>query len=1098
MKRNKVLLGLYVGLLTLAGGVVNAQTGTSDGKFYEIGPSNVGGAVSSLVVDCKDASRTTIYAGATTGGLFVKSSNVEILRNLYVKLGMDERLAEDTAIWHHVPFYDNSGREVSLPISCMTQDPDGNIYIGTGSDDYNYGSTYGRMSRKGKGIFRYNPAENKFDTIFTASGKIFNVVKDIEYIYRNNTLYLYVATSEGLYRLVHLEGTTWAPINDADPVFPGNVDEMVIARGRNIAFFSSGNQLWRLGQVATNGELTPINVSASNSAFGGTNTRIKLAVSQGSDTTFLYAMVIDQTGYMEGLYVTNNEQTWNVVTTSSVMPIIYNSGLNCGAIAIDPLNPRRVVIGGTNIMVGVGYVDGSYYQWTTASASEQQLNYGDYMGMVFSNSSFVHSGIHQIIPVWRIKDGVGYHTYYIATDGGVYSSIRNFSSENDLAGFRGENQGLNNVQLNGLAVCPDGTLISGANNNACPIIEAHLDHNITDPTFYRNQNYSWFDDCSRYLNHEANILWSGNGGAVAASAFQQVNPLSRRTIFTSAENANIGRSYADYLDYTNTTTWTSGQGFMTNEINGGPAIGSISLWETDTNTVFNGMVKMGVDTLGYILRKLNATNPNYDTVWLALPGTDSAVVIVRADTSINNDTIGVGTGRGSSFKMKRGDKAVFFSRANADYPFEYEYTSNNLYARDTVSVVNPIRSHMLAIASRSISSVSQDVPPVMGVWFSWAPTDFTKVWDSAEYRDGFTTQGLHEKLHFWSPIYTISRVSGTPSANYYPRHAVFSRDGLYAYVSVYDIENHRSMLLRLKGFKNIDFTQDNYTIRESVSVDKGSSSLIKVDTLRVGGNAWFPRAISSITVDGRNGQDRLVLTFEDDTNSYANVALVKNASKSSYIIEPIALGNSSMPAYCALVEDSTGNIYVGAEEGVYVRGNNGAWTVYNKLTGVPVTSIVQQTRKLPVRHNLTHTGITANHYAFAKTKWPRAIYFGTYGRGIFMDMEYVTDFENEVVNPEDYNPVDIPTVHATGAGSLNLYPNPVYGEANIALNAEVAGNAVLRVYDLSGRLVVNRNLGHVTEGEHLYTIDCTGMSKGMYLINVIIGGHTATAKMMVR
>lgn len=1072
---------------------MKAQNG---GGFYEIGPSNVGGEVSSLVVDCNDNS--TIYAGASNGGLFVKSTNVDFLHNLYVTMGKDEttasRLATDTAMWHHVPFYDENGREVVLPISCMVQEPNGTIYIGTGSDNYDNGSTFDRKSRKGKGIFRYVPEENMFYPIATATGNIFEVVNDMDLIFRDNTLYLYVATSDGLFRWIHREtgDIYWASINDNAPVFPGNVDEVVVSSSRNIAFFSSGNQVWRLGQVATSSDIAPINISSSNSAFGGTNSCIKLGLSQGSGEMYLYAMVIAQTGYMEGLYVTNNEQTWTTITTSSIMPLTYNSGKTCGAIAVDPSNPRRVVIGGTDVMVGEGFVDGAYYQWTTASASEQQLNYGDYMSTVFSNSSFVHSGIHQIVPVYRIKNGVGYHTYYIATDGGVYSSIRRGNT--DLAGFRSENKGLNNVQINGLAVCPDGTLLSGASSNACPVIEAHLDHNITDLDYYRNQNYSWFDNGTRIINHEANIIWTGNGGAVAASAFQQVKPQARRTIFTSAENGHIGRSYADYLDYTNTTTWTIGQGFLSSDINGGPAIGSISIWENDTNSVFNGMIKVGVDTLGYVLRK--KSNNTYDTVWLNLPGTDSAVVINRAANPIDNDTIAVGK-RGGAYQIKRGDKAVFHSRANADYPFEYTYTSNKL-AKDSITVKNPIRTHMLAIADRKIASQNQEPPQVTAVWFSWTPADFTKVWDSTEYRDGFSTEGMHEKLHFWSPIYSITREAGTPNANITPRHAVFSRDGLYAYVSVYDIENHRSMLLRLRGFKNMNLSQGNYDIRESVSVDKGSRSLIKVDTIKVAGSAWFPRAISSITVDNRANQDRLVLTFEDETNSYANVALVNNASKNSYTINSIALPNIEMPAYCALVEDSTGVIYVGTEDGVYVRGNNGAWTLYDKIAGVPVTAIVQQTHKLPVRHSLTHTGISPNYYAFAKTKWPRAIYFGTYGRGIFMDMEYVTDFENEVVDSSDYNNVGIPTVHATGAGKLNLYPNPVYGEANIALNAEVAGNATLRIYDLSGRVVVNRNLGYVSEGEHLYTVDCTGMSKGMYLINVIISGHTATAKMMVR
>ena len=68
----------------------------------------------------------------------------------------------------------------------------------------------------------------------------------------------------------------------------------------------------------------------------------------------------------------------------------------------------------------------------------------------------------------------------------------------------------------------------------------------------------------------------------------------------------------------------------------------------------------------------------------------------------------------------------------------------------------------------------------------------------------------------------------------------------------------------------------------------------------------------------------------------------------------------------------------------------------------------------------------------------------------------------------------------------------------MVLNVTAAGNGEMRVYDLNGRLVMRRNLGHISEGEHSYTIDCNGLAKGMYLVNVFVSGHTATAKMIVR
>ena len=45
---------------------------------------------------------------------------------------------------------------------------------------------------------------------------------------------------------------------------------------------------------------------------------------------------------------------------------------------------------------------------------------------------------------------------------------------------------------------------------------------------------------------------------------------------------------------------------------------------------------------------------------------------------------------------------------------------------------------------------------------------------------------------------------------------------------------------------------------------------------------------------------------------------------------------------------------------------------------------------------------------------------------------------------------------------------------------------------------MDSNLGYVAEGEHCYTLDCSGMNKGMYLVNLIIGGYTSAVKMVVR
>ena len=146
-----------------------------------------------------------------------------------------------------------------------------------------------------------------------------------------------------------------------------------------------------------------------------------------------------------------------------------------------------------------------------------------------------------------------------------------------------------------------------------------------------------------------------------------------------------------------------------------------------------------------------------------------------------------------------------------------------------------------------------------------------------------------------------------------------------------------------------------------------------------------------------------------------------------------------------------------------------------------------------------HDGVTEVPYVFPRTKYAYAMYFGTYGRGIFMDSTYVVDHTNEIVDPEDYaGELDIPTIANVGDNAVRFYPNPAVSSATMELTVSQPGNAVVRIYDLSGKVVYTENMGHVAEGVHTRTIDCQQLQRGMYLVNVAINGQKATSKLIVR
>ena len=1089
MKSNKVLLGLFVGVLALIGGSVTAQT-----KFHEIGPANVAGHVSSIVVDQRDTNHTTVFAGSISGGLFMRSDNEELLSQLYTNAGLDASLASNHNTWHLVPC------QTVLPITCMTQAPDNTLIIGTGDNTYQVGSSFGRMSVLGKGIYRYNPNDGSLTMVPgtkpTSIDADFAAVKDIKCLQYNGKLYVFAVTGTGIYRWVISGSGDWntAPTK----VFNGEVGDFLLVSARRVAYFSAGNQLYKFGNVTATTMSPAVNISTTNSAFAAPNIGIKLAVAP-SDPSYLYAMVIDENGLMEALYLTTNEQTWSTLTTATIRPLTTNTGETCGAMVVDPGNPKRIYIAGSTIWAGEGYVDGSYFQWTKSSYSESELNYGDYMASVFTSLMYVHSGIHQIVPTYALEeDGYRRMVYYIATDGGVFTT-------NAFNYYQNTNIGLNSVQINDLAVCPDGSVISGAVSNSSLMIESRLDHDSVATTPV------WYDASNHGFNHDANVIFSAEGGKVAASMFQQVKPASRRLIMVSNDEGNYGRTYDDYLDYTNTQTWTQASAFVSNtNYNETPGVsqrfyntlGNIYLWETNKNTVYKDSVHANIDTLGYVLRKRSGSQV-YDTVWMSLEGMTTGGVFVRNEEGEIIDTTAVGTGHGSTFQILSGDKIMINSRANSDYPFEYTFTRNQK-AGEKVVAKNPLQSRALIVARDSTN------PAWWTVQLSLRATDFTKVWDATMAYDLDAYDW--SSVCLWYPIFQIRTDMGSSlrphsEEGLRPRGLAMSADGTKVFIAVQDILTKESMIVRINGFENINYYINNgsaitraegYTrLKNQLSCRRlASTSMIYEDTLRVDGSEWIPRSISSIKIDTVSGTERLLVTFEDYDNDFANFAIVNNCKDASWSLTEMPVsGHASEPAYCAMVEKTTGDIYVGTSEGVFFR-HGSTWAPYEALQGIPVTAMTQQQNKLPVVHSLSHNGITPVNYAFARTKWTNAMYFGTYGRGIFMDKQYVDDSDtNEVVDRNDY--LDIPTVRTT-MGSVSVYPNPVCGEAHLAITSEIAANGTVRIYDLNGRCVAVRELGTIAEGESTYTISTEGLTKGMYLVNVIIGGYTSATKMMVR
>ena len=1041
MKIRKVLIGLFVGIFVCGGGVATAQKANYQNNLIEIGPDNIGGRTRALILDLGDATHQTLYAGGVAGGLYVKTA--------------------DTASWTYLPCVIN-GQELTLPISHMVQTPDNMIYIATGEGcvEHHGDNNYSLMSPKGRGMYRYNPANGQFALVEAtnpANNADWEYINRVAYIQREGVIYFYAATNGGLYRWKINNDQDWS---SATKVFAEPVQDIEMIASDNMAFFTSGSHLYKIGNVT--GQSMPVDISESDpTVFGGDASCIELAYTQDDSVTYLYAVVVAADGLLQSVYRTTNQQSWFRLTTTTVTPFTAaNPGTLNVAVAADPYNPNRVVVGGAHIWVGEGYVMNSYYQWTKASYSEEELNFGNYMGSVYASPMFVHSGINVILPVTKYIDGVKTTVYYFATDGGIFCTADNFDSYEPL------NKGYNTVQFHGIAVAPDGSIIGGARDNACPFIQSRNNHFVQNST--STPAATWYDNNpAAHRNHVANIYWFGDGGQTASSMFQQVLSRERRGIFVSSTGgdflftgmqgtqvgANYGRALDDYSDYTNTQTWSSGEAFLGDGMAKTTEVPQMVLWETTNRTLGNDSITFTIDTL-------------------------EGSVIYRDGQPMQ---------LGPGFQIQANDEYIVPSKMHFNYPFRYKF--NHSFVVDdemTHKVANPIASRMF-VAGRKASGKGV-------VLMTMTPNDYSKVWNLQD-------AGNYHRVMQWFDLYQCD-------GGFSPNHIAVSNDADAVFINVVSDTTGENFVIRCSNIMSAECNIDNYgeTSRQ-LHFEKdwdGMSRITLFDTIYFNNEYLFQRPITSMVVDPREGKDNLVITFGGYAEAGTpNVLLVKNVSNpATRVIENKSVNNGTCPVYSALVEYTTGAVYLGTEYGVFTTSENAfvsnpSWQTYGAFDGVPVTAIIQQTKNLQRERFVTHTGINAETNVFAKTKFPYAMYFATYGRGVFMDMQYVTDTTNEIIEESDYEEMGI-QVASNSANTISIYPNPAHDYATLNITVENAANAMLKVYDLSGKLVYSEKLGRMEEGIYDHVLNLQNFRNGMYLININFGKQTATAKLIVR
>ncbi|HNW69728.1 MAG TPA: T9SS type A sorting domain-containing protein [Bacteroidales bacterium] len=294
-----------------------------------------------------------------------------------------------------------------------------------------------------------------------------------------------------------------------------------------------------------------------------------------------------------------------------------------------------------------------------------------------------------------------------------------------------------------------------------------------------------------------------------------------------------------------------------------------------------------------------------------------------------------------------------------------------------------------------------------------------------------------------------------------PHTMTISKDGNYLFVGTVDGNLYRiSNILAITDSASAFYNSAYCVVERSLIKSFGSS-----------------QGVTSIAVDPNNPQ-RVVVTL----GNYGNTSYVYY-SDNALDAAPVFTSKQgtttnkklpAMPVYSAIFEMSHPNMVIlGTEYGIFatqdITQSAAAieWTEENDgMARVPVFMIRQQVYNYP--------GVT--NYG--------AIYIGTHGKGFYRTTDYLGINDN-------YNP----TTNVTG--NIGIYPNPAVDNVNITYSLVVKSAVTIKIFDINGRLVKLINQTNKPSGNHIENIDCSNFKKGTYIVQLLTGNDSRTAKFIV-
>lgn len=410
----------------------------NDLNWEQQGPDNVGGRTRGFVFDNTKEGRC--YTAGVAGGIFVSQN----LGNTWKPVTMD---ADSMQI---------------MPIGCMEQSKNGDIYAGTGEFWGNEPS--GRMSSQsyGNGIYKKEAnSENWVLLPSTITGILtnatrtgnFNQVITIACDPTDNNI-VYAGTRNGLFKSTDA-GSSWTKLNTpSNPQIQAELRSLIsqikiaingdLYAGIANHIFKSTNQ----GNTWT--QLTPATYAAEN------NFHIRIALSR-QNKDVVYAAGIDAGSDLKfAILSKDGGTTWTKLGEGDAFlnPLCAQIGSRrqCQGwydlcLAVNPLDDKTIYLGGMQSM----YTWSEKYGWLLSSYWNNPARLG---------TNQVHSDMHEFAFHPTRPD-----TMVCVTDGGIYMTFNGISGLPKSVNWTPKNTKYNTCQFYDMAVSKYGEMLGGAQDN---------------------------------------------------------------------------------------------------------------------------------------------------------------------------------------------------------------------------------------------------------------------------------------------------------------------------------------------------------------------------------------------------------------------------------------------------------------------------------------------------------------------------------------------------------------------------------------------------------------------------------------------------------